>query len=528
MSFKSALYFTSVICTAAFLASCGGGGGSSSSGSGGSTGGGGSTADVTAPAVAFNPTTLNVVSGGSASAALTATDAGGITSGPSVTCTNGGSFNVATNTFTAASVTANTTSTCTATAGDAAGNSGTGTLTVTMTPASAITLTGRVHKGLVSGATIRITDAAGGSAAPTLVSGTTAADGSYSLTIPQGTSVGNLLVVETFLAGAQMICDAANCASQGGIPFGTNLLVPANNTAPGAAPRTLSAAVPTPALGTTTVNVNMFTHYQILDMIGKAVDTQATAGGIIAIALSDYAPTRQSTATLFGLPDADFFAIPFVDVTTSITSTSQDAVYAALLGGGLMGAALEAPAPFDAIEQFQARAINDDVFANETSDVSSIISIEDIFENAVDLAAQIGASGNTFTGAQNALIAREAAVDAAGLDRFVNDDGTLAPDVPDITFRADTSTIPQSLTNVGIPIHNSSNLAYTAAVNAGTGSGFFSVASTGTLPNGQPFVSFSLNNGLGNIPVGMYSIGVTFTTSGSVQYVDMITFNIVP
>jgi len=107
-----------------------------------SSGGGSSTptptptpvADTTAPSVSFSPATLTVQSEATGSSTLSATDARGVTTGPTVSCTNGGAFDVATNVFTAAAVTSDTTSECTATAGDAAGNTGTGTLTVTMTP----------------------------------------------------------------------------------------------------------------------------------------------------------------------------------------------------------------------------------------------------------------------------------------------------------------------------------------------------------------------------------------------------------
>ena len=111
------------------LSACGGGGG------------GGSTttpptpvADTTAPAVSFSPTTLSVESETTGTSTLSATDAVGVTNGPTVSCTAGGMFNVGTNTFTAAAVTTDTESVCTATASDAAGNTGTATLTVTMTP----------------------------------------------------------------------------------------------------------------------------------------------------------------------------------------------------------------------------------------------------------------------------------------------------------------------------------------------------------------------------------------------------------
>ncbi len=107
-----------------------------------SCGGGGSTTpppappppgDTIAPVVTFTPTTLTVASSATGASTLSATDNVAVTTGPSVSCTNGGTF--ASNVFTAPAVSADTTSVCTATAGDAAGNTGTGTLTVTVTGA---------------------------------------------------------------------------------------------------------------------------------------------------------------------------------------------------------------------------------------------------------------------------------------------------------------------------------------------------------------------------------------------------------
>ena len=101
--------------------------------------------DTSAPVLSFSPETLTVASGETATSTLSAADDVQITTGPSVTCTNGGAFNVGTNIFTPAAVTQNTQSICTATASDAAGNQGTATLTVTMTPppeAVAVSLSG--------------------------------------------------------------------------------------------------------------------------------------------------------------------------------------------------------------------------------------------------------------------------------------------------------------------------------------------------------------------------------------------------
>jgi len=103
--------------------------------------------DTTNPVLSFSPATVTVQSGDTVASTLSATDDVGITSGPTVTCTNGGSFDVSTNRFVPANVSTNTESVCTATASDAAGNTGTATLTATMTPAPAamdVTLSGKL------------------------------------------------------------------------------------------------------------------------------------------------------------------------------------------------------------------------------------------------------------------------------------------------------------------------------------------------------------------------------------------------
>lgn len=142
---------STVITLGAFaLVSCGGGGG-------------GSTVpppppppppppagDTVAPTVSFSPATLTVDSEATGASALTATDNTAVTTGPTVTCTNGGSF--ANDVFTAPRTGLNITSVCTATAGDAAGNNGTGTLTVTVNQAPAsgdVSLSGKLTFDLV-------------------------------------------------------------------------------------------------------------------------------------------------------------------------------------------------------------------------------------------------------------------------------------------------------------------------------------------------------------------------------------------
>ncbi len=508
--FKKSLFMGFSVIALGSLTACGGGGG----------GGGNNSAppppaqDTTAPNVSFSPATLTVESGMTGTSTLTATDNVGVTSGPTVTCTNGGAFDVGSNTFTAATVSTETTSECTATASDAAGNQGSATLTVTMTPPPmTITLAGIVHKGVISGADVRILDAEDGADGTPLVSGTTAADGSYSLTVPEGTQVSDMLVVEARLAGAQMVCDAANCLSEGGIDFGSSFVIPPDGTGPNDVPRTLTAAVLTPPFGTTEVNVNMFSHYQLLDMVGQALARQAQNGGEAIIISQDYLPTRQNTASLFALPDADFYAIPFVDITSTISSSDQTAIYAALLGGGLLGAALEAAAPFDALQIFQGQAVTDNLIANESNDNREIISVEDIYENASDVANQIGDTGNAFTGAQNAITDRLAEVAAASADRPIEPDGSLPAVETNLTFLSDSRTFSTANTGALLSIVNPDNLTYTATLETGTGSEFFGVA----------FDTTSLMElTVDSAPAGTYTLNVTFDTAEGDPNTDSI------
>ena len=154
MTLRKILNGTAIVVVAAMLASCGG----SSSSSGGSSGvvvppppPPPPPADTQAPTVSFSPASLTVTSGQTGNSTLTATDNVALTTGPTVSCTNNGSFS--SGVFTAPTVTAQTTSVCTATAGDAAGNTGTGTLTVTINPPPAasgdINLSGKITFDLV-------------------------------------------------------------------------------------------------------------------------------------------------------------------------------------------------------------------------------------------------------------------------------------------------------------------------------------------------------------------------------------------
>ncbi|MBC6404005.1 MAG: hypothetical protein GDA35_10385 [Hyphomonadaceae bacterium] len=89
--------------------------------------------DEKPPDVSFEPNTLIVKSGGTARSRLTATDNIGIRGRPKVTCTQGGSFSVDDNAYTAPHVNVGTAVVCTAWVKDTVGNTGTGALEIFVT-----------------------------------------------------------------------------------------------------------------------------------------------------------------------------------------------------------------------------------------------------------------------------------------------------------------------------------------------------------------------------------------------------------
>jgi hypothetical protein len=145
MNIKHLLQNTVITVGGLAIASCGGGGGN------------GSTvtppappppaSDTQAPSLEFSPASLTTVSTGTRLSSLTATDNVGITSGPSISCTNDGSFS--NGIFTAPETTVTLTSECTATASDEAGNEGSATLTVTVRPYSTTSINGKINYELV-------------------------------------------------------------------------------------------------------------------------------------------------------------------------------------------------------------------------------------------------------------------------------------------------------------------------------------------------------------------------------------------
>jgi len=204
---KKLLNSAAISLSAVVLVSCGGGSGGNS----GSLPLPPPPADTTAPAVSFNPTTLTLETSNTGSSTLTATDNVDVTTGPTVTCTNGGAFSGST--FTAPAVTIVTTSECTATAGDAAGNESTATLTVTINPDTtdpAVSITPITLSVLSGGSGVANFTATDNIGTPTVTincsAGGTFTDGTY--TAPSVTSVTTDICTVTATDDAGNVGDA--------------------------------------------------------------------------------------------------------------------------------------------------------------------------------------------------------------------------------------------------------------------------------------------------------------------------------
>ena len=196
MNIKHLLQNTAITLGGLAIASCGGGGGNGST----VTPPAPPAPDTQAPSLEFSPSTLTVVSTGTGSSTLSATDNVGITTGPNVSCTNGGDFS--NGVFTAPETSETLTSECTATASDAAGNEGSATLTVTVEPDttapvvsfSVASLT--VNSGQTSTVSLTATDdAAVTSLTTSCTNGGSYADGAF--TAPTVTTATNLVCTAT-------------------------------------------------------------------------------------------------------------------------------------------------------------------------------------------------------------------------------------------------------------------------------------------------------------------------------------------
>lgn len=338
--------------------------------------------DTTPPTLSIDPVSFNVRSDETQNVTITAEDNVAVTTGPTVTCTNGGTF--ADGVFTAPMVTSDTNSVCTVIVGDEAGNETSGDFTANVTAPTGFSVAGTASKGLVLGAIIRAFSAEDVLSGAILnndnaigTGSTSSTDGTFTLNIDTtDITLGDFIVLEIILDGADMVCDSASGCSTGAI-FGDNFSVPDST-----APASLKAIIPTPDNEeTAAANLNIFTTLQ-----SELLITRSTSVGLTQVRAQDLAETQTQISTLFRLNDEDFTGLEFIDIVqTNFGGVDRNVIEAHVIAGGVLGALNESASPLP--EAFNRLILdfngaNGEFIGIEVSDDPDFVSLTDIFENA--------------------------------------------------------------------------------------------------------------------------------------------------
>lgn len=208
------------------------------------------------------------------------------------------------------------------------------TTTPTPTPvATDITFFGRPSKGLLKNARIFVFESNSILTDDILTvaeTRTSAETGEYSLTIDTNdfTNLGDYLVIAAVLNEATLLCDSPIGCSES-VAFGEDYIVPAATDSTEVLP--MYAIVPKPVGGTTVlVNPNIFSQ-----MAFQYFDLLASQRPVVSFNEQDIVAGEARIATLFGLQEGAYHALPFVDVTKTVTNSDSNAIRAALIAGGV-------------------------------------------------------------------------------------------------------------------------------------------------------------------------------------------------
>jgi hypothetical protein len=271
--------------------------------------------------------------------------------------------------------------------------------------AGALTLSGQVSKGLVSNTRVRLfsvdnflDDVLGERqiVEPVQIDET----GTYVFTLLPSIDFENLLLYKVKGDGADMICDAPQGCLQ--TPFGETFEVEDDLD--------LRAYIDVPDLGTTNVaNINILTTL-------AAKSAQDFAGIFSRVGPRAVEDGQEEVANVFGLPEQAFTAVPFVDITKPITSTDENAIRVAMIGGGVLGAAFAQSDPDDPEDYLDELDDFIDDFgkgrlACQDGPDQDTISIEDVMRYTLDV-ARINGSQNT----QNFFLSRLSAIENGATD----------------------------------------------------------------------------------------------------------------
>lgn len=245
--------------------------------------------------------------------------------------------------------------------------------------AAAITLTGRVSKGLVSNTKVKLfsvdgflDDLLGGRqiVEPVQINSI----GIYNITLLPAIDLEELLLYKVEGDGGNMVCDAPQGCRK--VAFGQTFEVKKDLD--------LRAYIRVPQLGTTqTVNVNILTTL-------TARTAQRQGPSFQRVDAGDVSQSQRLVADIFNLPNQSFTDVPFVDVTRQIVSGDENAIRVAMIGGGVLGAAFAQSDPDDDDDYLEELKDFIDDFSEgliecRDAPTQTTISIEDVVSAALEL-----------------------------------------------------------------------------------------------------------------------------------------------
>jgi len=300
-----------------------------------------------------------------------------------------------------------------------------------------ITLSGVAGKGVIDGARIVVADAL----MPLddfiengrlLGEGRTNGQGEFTISVQTTAETSEFLLVGALLGGANMICDApSGCI--GGAAFG-------EPAALGETSNGIWAMIPTPAPGDeATANLNLFTLLHLIRMLGldsEFGDHEGESPITLELEAQHFEPAATYVANAFGLEQELFHTVPFVDVTQGISSTNANAVHMGYVAAGFLEASTQAELVtsgedasingvlLNGIVPFLLPDLLLKVNENDENQNDRIVSLEDIFDDALKTTELNPINNNALSWAVDWLEERRAAIDAVPHGGRLNADGT--------------------------------------------------------------------------------------------------------
>ncbi len=306
-------------------------------------------------------------------------------------------------------------------------------------------LSGVAAKGVLGGARIIVFDPltppedVGEEGAILLGEGATNPDGTYSLTLQSTEDTSNYLAIGVFFDGATMVCDApSGCLN--GVAFGEPVTLGETDETAQESEPALWAIFPKPTPGEdAVVNVNLFTHFQLFRMLGLAIEEQADNDETdepVTLNAEHFMPAFDFVSNAFGLETDLFHTVPYVDPAQPIGSSDLDAIKMGLLSAGFLEAGVQTEIFRNGDEANVNEVLADTILPfllpnvffvlneDDTDRNPRNVSLEDMFEAALQTAEINSASNNSLSLAIDFLTEQNALIDMLTFNARLEADGT--------------------------------------------------------------------------------------------------------